>query len=349
MSKINKVQVDNIIYDIEDASIPSWARENEKPIYNYEEIENLPVIPSKTSELENDNYYVSTNDLTAKFNGMVHIYNHKVNGDGRKVDLLVEHIQGGGYGGYEDDLYINHKNPADVRILEDGTGTLYYKGKEVADREYVDEKIADIEVDIEDIDLTDYATKEYVDEEISKIEITGGDIDLTDYATKEYVDEKIENIEISGGGSIVESSTVDTLPIGSVVMFNGDEIPDGYIELEDYLPTYSTEEQRIGTWIDGKPLYRKVLSLLSPNSKTLQTIDTGVTGIERFIKIEASIDTGLSASGVLFANYYLGSSSNFYVRGYGDKVQSFTSESPMLQKDMIIIIEYTKTTDERVG
>ena len=168
-------------------------------------------VPTKVSELENDNYYVSTNDLTAKFNGMVHIYNHKVNGDGRKVDLLVEHIQGGGYGGYEDDLYINYKNPADVRILEEGTGTLYYKGREVADREYVDEQIANVEIG--DIDLTGYITEEELEEKGYLTEHQ----DLTDYATKEYVDEQISNIEITDKYElpIASSSTLGGVKIGA--------------------------------------------------------------------------------------------------------------------------------------
>ena len=256
MSKINKVQVDNIIYDIEDSSIPSWARENEKPIYNYEEIENLPVIPSKTSELENDAYYVSSNK-SAYFTSGVRMYNHNTFDDGRQVDLYVKNIQGVGYGGYEADLYLNDRNGTNVRILENGTGTLYYKGKEVADREYVDEKIADIEVDIEDIDLTGYITEEELEEKGYLTEHQ----DLTDYATKEYVDEKIENIEISGGsGEGGNTIAIDNLPIGTIVNYDGEEIPYGYEEVEDYLPIYSNKEKVVGTWVDGTPIYRSFVS-----------------------------------------------------------------------------------------
>ena len=135
---ISKITVDGVTHDIKDAG----AREL---------IDSLEV-PTKVSELENDKYYVSSADQSIKFNGRVHIYSGNVDGDGRKVDLLVEHIQGGGYGGYEDDLYINYRNPTDVRILEDGTGTLYYKNKEVATQEYVDEKL--LNIDVGDLDLS---------------------------------------------------------------------------------------------------------------------------------------------------------------------------------------------------
>lgn len=117
-------------------------------------------LPTKVSELENDVYYVKSNDPSVKFNGRVHIYNGKTDGNGRKVDLLVEHIQGGGYGGYEADLHINYRNPLDVHILQGGEGKLYYKDKEVATQEYVNEQIANIDISNEDIDLTDYAKKE---------------------------------------------------------------------------------------------------------------------------------------------------------------------------------------------
>ena len=118
-------------------------------------------LPTKVSELENDAYYVSSNK-GAYFTGGVRMYNHSTMGDGRKIDLYVEHIQGVGYGGYDDDLYLNHRNGANVYILKDGTGTLYYKNKEVATQEYVDEKVANIEVG-GGVDLSDYATKEELD------------------------------------------------------------------------------------------------------------------------------------------------------------------------------------------
>ena len=42
MSKINKIRVDNTTYDVEDSEVKSWARANEKPSYNYSEINNTP-------------------------------------------------------------------------------------------------------------------------------------------------------------------------------------------------------------------------------------------------------------------------------------------------------------------
>lgn len=83
-------------------------------------------IPTKLSELENDDNYIKSTE-NAYFTKGVRMYNNNTQGDGRKVDLLVEHIQGVGYGGYEDDLYLNHRSSNDVRILEDGAGALLQK------------------------------------------------------------------------------------------------------------------------------------------------------------------------------------------------------------------------------
>lgn len=58
-------------------------------------------------------------------------------------------------------------------------------------------------IDISDIDLTDYATKDYVDNKITEV-------DLTDYATKEYVDNKqgVETILFNYPGGTLEDITL---------------------------------------------------------------------------------------------------------------------------------------------
>lgn len=53
MSKINKISVDGIIYDLEDKSVPSWAKSNTKPSY-------------KTSELENDSNFITETRVDEK-------------------------------------------------------------------------------------------------------------------------------------------------------------------------------------------------------------------------------------------------------------------------------------------
>ena len=65
-----------------------------------------------------------------------------------------------------------------------------------------------------------------------------------------------------GGGSGEGGNTIamDNLPIGTIVNYDGEEIPYGYEEVEDYLPIYSNEEKVVGTWVDGTPIYRSFVS-----------------------------------------------------------------------------------------
>lgn len=71
----------------------------------------------------------------------------------------------------------------------------YAKQSDVEDRfatkTYVQQKIAEAQVggDSEDIDLSIYATIDYVDEKVANVEV-----DLTGYATEKYVQEKLNEI-----------------------------------------------------------------------------------------------------------------------------------------------------------
>ena len=55
MSKINKIQVENQVYDIEDKEIKSWARQDTKPTYSYDEITNTPDLSTKQDVITNEN------------------------------------------------------------------------------------------------------------------------------------------------------------------------------------------------------------------------------------------------------------------------------------------------------
>lgn len=102
-------------------------------------------VPTKVSELENDNNYLSMNDDYSHVTGRLHVANKFDTYVERPVDISTKYLLGAEDGGLPDTLYINYNVDKDVRILEEGTGILYYKGKEVADREYVDEQIENIE------------------------------------------------------------------------------------------------------------------------------------------------------------------------------------------------------------
>ena len=95
-------------------------------------------------------------------------------------------------------VYIGSEPPVDediaVWVNPNGEATA-----ELATKDYVDEKIADVVAG--DIDLTNYATKDYVAQEIAEAQLGGGggEVNLDNYYTKSEVDSAIQAIELTPG------------------------------------------------------------------------------------------------------------------------------------------------------
>ena len=133
----------------------------------------------------------------------------------------------------------------------------------------------------------------------------------------------------------------DTLPVGSIVDFNGSEVPSGWEEVTD-TKIYTEEEQVVGAWIDGKPLYRKVLS-----STTISGSDVDIT-LPSNIDFMSTDKVEIKAGGFSFF-------SDRYTNA-NDLIQIFKFNATTLRvvlgsawkgnfKSATIVIEYTKTTD----
>ena len=123
----------------------------------------------------------------------------------------------------------------------------------------------------------------------------------------------------------------------------------GLQEKQIQMHNYSTEEQVVGTWIDGKPLYRKVINigLLIPNAKT--DYRTGLLNIY-VKKIEAYFETSNNVFSLNHANNYGKTYDKLetillytYNKGSIIRVESVNVK----QEDLVcwVILEYTKITD----
>ena len=139
-----------------------------------------------------------------------------------------------------------------------------------------------------------------------------------------------------GGGA---SGGGETLPVGSEIDFDGSDsdIPDGWEQVDD-VPVYSTTETVCGTWIDGKPIYRKVINSGSLSlSTTATTINTNTPNIDKIIDINFMYRfTDNSWFKIWNLNELL-------CRQNGNVVIT-TSQSATFP-ETYITIEYTKTTD----
>lgn len=108
--------------------------------------------------------------------------------------------------------------------------------------------------------------------------------------------------------------------------------------------TYSTEEQVIGTWIDGKPLYRKTLVY---NGAVTGTNYIDLTSLNyEFIVIK---ETSLIRSNFIFSPVrYNMQSANDLAEVFIDNTQkkmNINIGSPWNNINCYVTIQYTKTTD----
>lgn len=112
---------------------------------------------------------------------------------------------------------------------------------------------------------------------------------------------------------------------------------------------YSTEEVKIGTWIDGKPLYRKIISSTSPNvtkenenitKKIPVNVDIKFGFIEKaFYKDDSGniVNIPFIMTGGQVIKAYLNVQDNNIVLTSNTQ---YTNDKPVS-----IVINYTKTTD----
>lgn len=106
---------------------------------------------------------------------------------------------------------------------------------------------------------------------------------------------------------------------------------------------YSTEERRIGIWIDGRPLYRKVINLTLP-STIGTTIYSGVDLPENSVlaRYEGFCTTTANTQLALYAMGYT------YVSFVGRQIWFGTFTNDFASAALSLIVEYTKTTDEPI-
>lgn len=136
----------------------------------------------------------------------------------------------------------------------------------------------------------------------------------------------------------------DTLPVGTEVDYDGSTIPEGWEEVDD--PNeYSTNEVRVGTWIDGKPLYRKTIDFGALPNNSDKNVDLGINNLDLITSMRGitkrpgsntmvipTVSSGLSGMIVL----YVDSSNKLHI-STGEDRSSYTKT--------YITIEYTKTSD----
>lgn len=291
------IQIEGNTYTAGDGiSISNNVITNE--ITSYDDLTDLPTIPTKTSDLVNDNDFVSENELS---------------------DVA--------FSGSYVDLSNTPDIPTDLSELDNDVG-------------FITNSVND---------LTNYT----LSSNLSTVATTGDYDDLTNKPTIPTVNDGTLTIQVNGttvntftANSSSNVTTNITVPTHTSDLTND----SNYVTSTNY-DTYSSSEIRIGTWINGKPLYRKVYSFTTTSSAyTFSSYNLSLSGIDisyingnSFIKNSNGNCYSLN-SGRYQSNQFAYNNEYSWFRinkgdinyGVGDTLTNSTC---------YLIVEYTKTTD----
>jgi hypothetical protein len=109
---------------------------------------------------------------------------------------------------------------------------------------------------------------------------------------------------------------------------------------------YSTEETLIGTWIDGKPLYRKVVNYGNLNDvKGTKSVEHGISDIDTITDIKTIGYELAYAFNIPFApSNHMFAGITYAVRVDKTNIYIYVSDDRSVDT-AIVTLEYTKTTD----
>lgn len=127
--------------------------------------------------------------------------------------------------------------------------------------------------------------------------------------------------------------------------------PSIYVDNEeiynkDNLEQYSTSEIRIGTWIDGKPLYRKVIVLGSLPNVSIETNTYYNHNISNLNMVTNISGVAYTSNGKYSLAIPFREKNDKYISLYvNDTVVTIISNKDYSSYTGYVILEYTKTTD----
>ena len=282
---------------------------------DYDDLLDKPTIPTKTSDLTNDSGFVSNTDYSSYSSGGV----IKCNSNGFNVNS-------NGWPYSETFTYAQYGDKTNAHFISKGTLENVITGKELVNKNVND--------------LTNYT----LSSSLSTVATTGNYTDLTNKPNLALVATTGDYNDLTNKPSgLTLDSTVSTTSTNAIE----NQAITNYV---DGLNTYSTSEIKIGYWIDGKPLYRKVVTGTMNANETSKSVAIGISDVDQFVNVSPRVIRAGNYSdnsnigeyyngGTDFFNCYMGTpnSKDIMVRGGNDW--------PKRPYDFVLIIEYTKTTD----
>lgn len=132
---------------------------------------------------------------------------------------------------------------------------------------------------------------------------------------------------------------------GAASIYNGKmlQVVDGeytFVDLPSPTHAYSTTEQVVGTWIDGKPVYEKTIDCGAISANTWNQTATGVDNIDNVISIGGFVKSDTAV--IPFTTNMTSSDATIHYVREQNKFQYWAIGS---NATGVIIFRYTKTTD----
>lgn len=199
-----------------------------------------------------------------------------------------------------------------------------------------------------------YAQGEFKDDQMQNITLRmrttaggeGNSIAMTGAST--IYDRKLNDVSISGRfGNTTHSKQkavyVYIVAVDSVVVSDDESflrVVENYIDEKN---SYSeTETLTGGTWIDGKPIYRKVINFGTLPNNTEKTVNHNISNLDTLIKMECIAKSASGAMNIPYINIRDSSASvSIFYNTTNIAIRTSYDRSAYRA---IVILEYTKTT-----
>lgn len=106
--------------------------------------------------------------------------------------------------------------------------------------------------------------------------------------------------------------------------------------------SYSTTEKVVGEWIDGKPLYKKVVDFGALPNNTTKSVAHNISNLKRAVKLEGFAGSSQNSGGITLPH---ATSSPVALYIDNTNVNVLTTNDKSAYTETYIYIYYTKTTD----
>lgn len=108
------------------------------------------------------------------------------------------------------------------------------------------------------------------------------------------------------------------------------------------ISVYSTNELEIGKWIDGKPLYRKVISFGALPNNSTKSVAHSISNLKRIVKLEGFAGSSQNLGGITLPH---ATSTPIALFADNTNVNIKTNNNATAYTEAYVYVYYTKTTD----